>query len=48
MRPRGNWELEAKAIELGVRRIAMPSPRTEVWAKARGYKIIKRPSCCVF
>jgi len=48
MRPRGNWELETKAIELGVRRIAMPSPRTEVWAKARGYRVTKRPSCCVF
>jgi uncharacterized radical SAM superfamily protein len=48
MRPRGNWELETKAIELGVRRIAMPSPRTEVWAKARGYKVTKRSSCCVF
>ena len=48
MRPRGNWELETKAIELGVRRIAMPSPGTEVWAKARGYKVTKRSSCCVF
>ena len=48
MRPRGTWELETKAIELGVRRIAMPSPRTEVWAKARGYRVTKRPSCCVF
>ena len=48
MRPRGNWELEIKAIGLGVRRIAMPSPKTEVWAKAQGYGIIKRSSCCVF
>jgi uncharacterized radical SAM superfamily protein len=48
MRPRGNWELETKAIELGVRRIAMPSSKTEAWAKARGYKVIKRPTCCVF
>ena len=48
MRPRGDWKLETKAIELGVRRIAMPSPRTEVWAKAQGYGVINRPSCCVF
>jgi uncharacterized radical SAM superfamily protein len=48
MRPRGNWELETKAIELGVRRIAMASPRTEAWAKARGHKVTKRSSCCVF
>jgi len=48
MRPRGNWKLETKAIELGVRRIAMPSPQTEAWAKAQGYGIIKRSSCCVF
>jgi hypothetical protein len=48
MRPRGNWKLETKSIELGVRRIAMPSPRTEEWAKARGYRIIKRSSCCTF
>ncbi len=46
MRPRGNWQLEVKAIELGVRRIAMPSPRTETWAKAHGYKLIERSSCC--
>jgi uncharacterized radical SAM superfamily protein len=48
MRPRGNWKLEVKAIELGVRRIAMPSSRTEGWAKGRGYKVTKRSSCCVF
>ncbi len=48
MRPRGNWKLETKAVELGVRRIAMPSPRTEEWAKAQGYRVIKRSSCCVF
>jgi uncharacterized radical SAM superfamily protein len=48
MRLRGNWELETKAIEIGVRGIAMPSSRTEAWAKARGYKVTKRPSCCVF
>ncbi len=48
MRPRGNWRLEIKAIGLGVRRIAMPSPRTEDWAKAMGYKVTKRSSCCVF
>jgi uncharacterized radical SAM superfamily protein len=48
MRPRGNWKLETKAIELGVHRIAMPSPRTEEWAKAHGYRVIKRSSCCVF
>ena len=48
MRPRGNWKLETKAIELGVRGIAMPSPKTEVWAKAQGYKVTKRSSCCVF
>jgi uncharacterized radical SAM superfamily protein len=46
MRPRGNWELEVKAIELGVRRIAMPSPRTEAWAEAHGYRIMQRSSCC--
>lgn len=48
MRPRGNRKLEIKAIEFGVRRIAMPSPQTEVWAKAQGYVVIKRSSCCVF
>jgi uncharacterized radical SAM superfamily protein len=48
MRPRGNWELETRAIELGVRRIAMASPRTEEWAKAQGYRVTKRSSCCVF
>jgi uncharacterized radical SAM superfamily protein len=48
MRPRGNWKMETKAIELGVRRIAMASPRTEEWAIAQGYRIVKRPSCCVF
>ena len=48
MRPRGNWRLETEAIELGVRRIAMPSARTEAWAKAAGYRVTKRPSCCVF
>ncbi|MDD1743093.1 MAG: hypothetical protein LUO85_00535 [Methanomassiliicoccales archaeon] len=46
MRPRGKWELEVKAIGLGVRRIAMPSPRTEAWADTHGYRITKRSSCC--
>ncbi len=48
MRPRGRWQLEIKAIERGVRRIAMPSPRTEAWAIAQGYRVTKRSSCCVF
>lgn len=48
MRPRGDWKLETRAIKLGIRRIAMPSPKTEVWAKAQGYRVIDRSSCCVF
>jgi lipoyl synthase len=48
MRARGSWKLETKAIELGVRGIAMPSHRTEAWAKAQGYRVIERSTCCVF
>ncbi len=48
MRPRGNWTLEVKCIELGVAGIALPSPRTIQWAREKGIEIIKKEECCAF
>jgi uncharacterized radical SAM superfamily protein len=46
MRPRSDRELEARCIELGIRRIANPSRKTILWAKEKGMKIIERKTCC--
>jgi uncharacterized radical SAM superfamily protein len=46
MRPRGNWELEAKCIESGVAGIAVSSRRTMNWAKDRGLDLEVREVCC--
>jgi uncharacterized radical SAM superfamily protein len=46
MRPRGNWELEAKCIDAGIAGIAMPSRKTVSWAEDRGFDIEVREMCC--
>jgi uncharacterized radical SAM superfamily protein len=46
MRPRGNWELEAKCIESGLAGIAVSSRRTMNWAKDRGLDLEVREVCC--
>lgn len=46
MRPRGNWELEAKCIDSGIAGIAVPSRRTIRWAEDRGLDVEVREICC--
>ncbi|MGD0056587.1 MAG: hypothetical protein ABSB83_01875 [Methanomassiliicoccales archaeon] len=46
MRPRGNWELEAKCVDEGIAGIAVPSRRTLSWAADCGFDIEVREICC--
>ncbi|HUL39346.1 MAG TPA: radical SAM protein [Methanomassiliicoccales archaeon] len=46
MRPRGDWELEADLLSLGVAGMAMPSPRTVRWAEENGFDVQWREECC--
>jgi len=46
MRPRGMREIEKRAIENGIKDIALPSKEGIDYAKGKGYTIKEVPACC--
>ena len=46
MRPRGQWRVEAQAIEDGAAGVVNPSPQTVQWALDKGYRVESVPTCC--
>ncbi len=46
MRPRGDWALERRCVEVGIDGLVSPSSRTLGWASDSGYRVERIPACC--